>query len=645
MESCSIDTGLCCIRRRTVPAYMAIWIHIRGIFSNLAIIFYLVVSVACSPTVAAETKRVMLLHSFGQDVKPWSEYAKAIRAELTRQSPWPLDLYEYSLVTARFSDENPEAPFVEYLRALFAKRPLDLIVSIGAPAAAFVQRHRQQLFSATPMVFTAVDQRRVRYHVLTENDAVVAVSINYLGALENILQVLPETKNIALVVGNSPIEKFWLDEIRNEWKPLANRLAFTWYNDLSFEDILKEAAKLPPHSAIFWELMAVDAAGVVHEGSQAIARLHSVANAPIFSYDDSFFGNEIVGGPLVQLPATSQKTAEVAVRILGGEKAGDIKVPPIGFGTPKFDWREMKRWGIRESRLPPGSVIHFREPTAWQQYHWQIVTAAAVIFVQTALILGLLYEHRRRRMAEVAAQQRLSELAHVNRNATAVELSASIAHELNQPLGAILTNVETVESILRSPSPNINMIKEIAADIKRDNVRASEVIRGLRRLHTKSGSEAQDLDLNETVSEVFEFLSTHAEANSVTLSSTLAPEAPRVRGDRIQLQQVILNLVINGMDAVAGCANGKRNIAGRVALSDDASVEISIADSGPGIPSDKLTQVFEPFFTTKEHGMGMGLSVVRTIVEAHEGKIWAENQSDSGAVFRLKLPLAKTHGA
>ena len=135
------------------------------------------------PTIGAataESKRVMLLHSFGREFKPWSEYAKTIRDRTERQSPWPLDITEHSLVTARSSDEDPEAPFVEYLRALFAKRPLDLIVSIGAPAAGFVQRHRQQLFATTPMVFTAVDQRRVQYSDLTANDAVVAVRIDYL---------------------------------------------------------------------------------------------------------------------------------------------------------------------------------------------------------------------------------------------------------------------------------------------------------------------------------------------------------------------------------------------------------------------------------------------------------------------------------
>jgi hypothetical protein len=141
-------------------------------------------SLAPMEAAAAESKRVMLLHSFGREFKPWSEYATSIRAELNRQSPWRLDITEQSLVTARSSDEDAEAAFVAYLRALFAKRPLDLVVSLGAPAAAFVQRHRQQLFATTPMVFTGVEVRRVQYTALTANDAVVAVRTDHLPVIQ-----------------------------------------------------------------------------------------------------------------------------------------------------------------------------------------------------------------------------------------------------------------------------------------------------------------------------------------------------------------------------------------------------------------------------------------------------------------------------
>ena len=286
---------------------MTTWFDIRRICPAAGFVLFLLTSFGYAAAAAAEPKRVMLLHSFGRDFKPWSEYAKSIRAELDRQSPWRLDITDHSLVSARSSDEDPEAPFVEYLRALFAKQPLDLIVSIGAPAAAFVQRHRQRLFTNTPMVFTAVEQRRVQYSTLTPNDAVVAVWINYFAAIENILRVLPDTKNVIVVVGTSPIEKFWKEAIGRESEPLSKRIRFSWTDHLSFEELLKQAATLPPQSAIFWELMIIDAAGVVHEGGAPLTRLHAVANAPIFSYDESFFGREIVGGPLLLAADTADK--------------------------------------------------------------------------------------------------------------------------------------------------------------------------------------------------------------------------------------------------------------------------------------------------------------------------------------------------
>jgi hypothetical protein len=142
--------------------------QVQRICSAAAIICCL--SLVGTAALAAEPKRVMLLHSFGREFRPWSEYAKAIRIELYRQSPWPLDIHDHSLITARFSDPNAELAFVEYLRALYAKHRLDLIISLGAPAAGFVQRHRDQLFPITPMLYTAVEQRRVRYSSLTENE-------------------------------------------------------------------------------------------------------------------------------------------------------------------------------------------------------------------------------------------------------------------------------------------------------------------------------------------------------------------------------------------------------------------------------------------------------------------------------------------
>ena len=617
-------------------------VHIRRICATAGLVVFLAVSLGCSAGVAAESKRVMLLHSFGQDFKPWSEYANAIRAELDRQSPWPLDIIEYSLVTARFSDENPEAPFVEYLRALFAKHPLDLIVSIGAPAADFVQRHRPQLFATTPMVFTAVDQRRVQYSNLTANDAVVAVRINYLSAFENILQVLPDTKDVIVVVGTSPIEKFWKEAIGKEVEPLANRIKLSWTDELSFEALLKQASALPPHTAIFWELMIVDAAGVVHEGDAPLTKLHAVANAPIFSYDESFFGSAIVGGPLLLPADSSRQAAAVAIRILGGEKPGEIRTPLVQFASPVFDWREMQRWGISESRLPPGSEIRFRSLTVWDQYKWQIMLAAAIILVQTALIVGLIYERRRRTVAETDSLQRVNELARINRIATVSELSASIAHELKQPLATIVTSGSAGLRWLARQVPDVDEVRaNLQGTIDAAN-RASVVIDELRAMFRKDNSRQTLVDVNRLLLDTLSLTNHEIQAKNISVQTRLFENSTLlVLADQVQLQQVILNLIVNAIEAM-NIMPDARELRITSGLHDADGVLITVEDSGPGIAPENLDKVFDTFFTTKPTGMGMGLSICRSIIEAHGGRLWASGAAPHGCIFHVVLPKKPT---
>jgi signal transduction histidine kinase len=587
-----------------------------------------------------ELKRVLILHSFGRDFRPWSEYARAIRSELEQKSPWPLDVQEHALLTARLHNPEPEAPFVDYLRSLYHSRPPDIVMSIGAPAARFVQKFRAQLFPDTPMVLTAVDQRLIAHASLTDNDTVVSVSNDISGFFGSILQVLPDTQTIAVVIGASPLEKFWLDEAKKEAKPFENRVAFVWYADLSFEEILKRASTLPPHTVLFWGLMSVDAAGVVHEGDLALRSLHAVAKAPIFSFQEAFFGEDTVGGPMNSIAESTRRTADATIRILGGEKPGNIKIEPLGFASPKYDWRELQRWGISESNLPPGSSVLFREPSNWERYRWQIAIITSVILIQGALISGLLHERRRRRLAEVESRERLAELAHVNRYSAVGELTTSIAHELNQPLGSILTNTETAELMLKGSSPNLDEVKEILADIRRDDQRASEVIRRLRSMLKKTPFEIRDIDLNETVREAVGFVTALSDGRRIALKYASTATELHIRGDPVQLQQVVINLIINARDAISGAHVRKREISVATTRSGDFA-EIRVSDTGPGIANDDLKNVFNPFFSTKPQGLGMGLAIVRTIVEAHHGQILAENQLSGGALFTIKLPIAR----
>lgn len=587
---------------------------------------------------AVENKRIMMLDSVGREFRPWSEYAKDIRAELKRQSPWPLDVQEFTLAAARVDDERAEAPFVDYLRALYGDHPPDLIISVGAPSASFVQRHRRDLFSTTPMLFTVVDERRVESSALTEYDTVVAVRHNFRLLFESFLRISPDTKIVAIVNGDSPNERFWHEEIRRELQPLESRIDMRWYDKLSLEDLLKQTAALPPHSAIFWQQMAVDGAGIKHEGDSALQRISATANAPIFVHNDAYFGRDVVGGPMHSTLEGSRDAVAVAMRILGGEQPGTIKTSPSDYAPAKYDWRELQRWNISESRLPRASEIQFRQPSIWQVYRWQVSSVGTIIGLQALMITALLYQMRRRRLAEVEAIRRASELAHVSRVAVSGELTTSIAHELNQPLGAILANSETMETMLRSPTPDLKELGEIVSDIKRDDLRASSVISHLRSLLKKTPVETREIDLNEVARETLTLLTALAGARKITFSSRFAATPLPIKGDSVQLQQVLINLIMNAVDAMDAIEKEKRVVAVQT-NSIDGLAEVTVSDAGPGIASDKMEQVFEAFFTTKETGMGMGLSIARTIIQAHDGQIYAENSPGGGAVFRVRLPL------
>jgi signal transduction histidine kinase len=562
-------------------------------FTAALAIAVLLATLGQSQAADPEPKRVLMLQSFGLRFKPWTDFAEFFRSELNKQSKAPIDFLDHELLTARVDDDEALAPFVDYLLALYTKNAPDLIVALGAPAAEFVQRYRARLFPNTPMLFTAVEARRVQYDKLTENDTVAAAAHDFPAAIETILQLLPGTKVIAVVNGASPNEVFWQGVLERELAPFSGRVELRWYNRLSFENILRDAATLPPHSAIFWHLMSVDAAGVTHEGNTALDRLSSAANAPIFSYLDGFFDGSIVGGSMHSIEEGMAVAAAAAIRILNGEKAGDVTVPPSRFKLPRFDWRQMQRFGISDNNLPAGSTVYFREPTVWERYSSQIALIAAIILAQAGLISALLSERRRRRLAEVQSQQRMAELARVIRFSTAGELTASIAHEINQPLGAILTNAETAVAILKSQSPDIAKLpdvaelKDIVSDILQDDRRASEVIRRMRSLLQKAPFELKKLDLNDLVRDTVEFLSTLVIGRRVELVSVTKSDALPILGDRIQLQQVILNLVVNGIDAMTDTLSENRIISIRT-LRVEEFAELSVSDRGPGIPEDKL---------------------------------------------------------
>jgi signal transduction histidine kinase len=586
-------------------------------------------------------RQVLLLQSFDRGNMVLDHFTGNLRVDLDRRAGRPVNVVQVVVGPTGFVGASEQA-IVDFIRSAYADRPKpDLIVSVAGPAAVFARKYRRQLFPDTPLLFALLDQRWLGDAPLGANETAVATINDFPGVVDDILQLLPETQQVFMVMGSGEIGRFWHQQLKEPFERFRDRLIFVWSDDLSLAETLRRCASLPAHSAIFYLVFGTDASGAAYADERVLADLHATANAPLFAPHSVYLGSGIVGGRLISIDDLGRHAADAAVRLLNGAPPGSIKIPLRPPGQPMFDWRELQRWGIPETRLPSGSVVLYRSPSVWQEYPRTILSAAGALTIQALLIFGLLYEHARRRNAEHVSRQRFAEVVRLNRLSTAGELSASIAHELQQPLSAILINSEEADVILNSESPNITELKAIVNDIKRDDRRASEVITRLGRLFKGIPNETQDVDLNDVVREVFGFLSWMAAARQITFSTSFAQPAPLVRGDAIQFQQVILNLLINAMDAIQGAKSRQRTIVGRTAVLDGRFAEVSIEDSGPGIPAGREKDIFQPFFTTKESGMGMGLALVRTIVENYGGQIGAENR-EQGAVIRFTLPLLKS---
>lgn len=610
----------------------------RWLLRGAAIASLASVPAAATPAAGeAPPKRVLVLESFGRDFSPYNEVSSSFRTELARRWPGRIEFLELSLESVSF-ETTDAAPAVAYLRALEAERRPDIVVTNAGPAAAFWLKNRNELAPGSPTLLAAIDDRYLASLSPPRGEVATTIRVDFRGLLREFLELRPATTEVLVVFGASPLERYWSEFVEREWAPLERRVRLTFTNDLPFDEVVSLASALPPRSAVFFGLMLRDARGIPHEQRAALARLHATATAPIFGWYDSQIGRGAVGGRLIPVAELGGVAARAAERILLGQDARAVPSDLRTESRPVYDGRELRRWGIDEKRLPPGSEVRYRPPTFLEEYRWHLFVALAVIVAQGIGIAALLEGKRRQRRAEQEMAQLRRELAHAGRVSVMGQLASSLAHELAQPLGAILRNAEAAELFLRGENPDLEEIRAILADIRNDDHRAGDVISRMRGLLKRRELDLAPLDAGRVVEDVVELVRPDAVARGVVLELGLARDLPAVLADQVHLQQVLLNLLVNAMDAVEAAPRDQRRLTVTTRPPAPGRVEIAVADTGPGIPPDVLPRLFEPFFTTKPSGMGMGLPICRTLVEAHGGTIEAENRSVGGATFRVTLP-------
>ena len=455
-----------------------------------------------SSEAAPAVRQLLLLQSSDRGSLTLDYFTGNFRVDLDQRAGQPVNIVQVVVGPQGFVGAS-EQSVVDYIQSLFAGGPKpDLIMTVAGPAAAFARKHRQQLFPDTPMLFAAADQRYLRDDPLGENEAAVAVDNDFPKLVDDILQLLPQTRHVFMVMGAGPNGKFWHQQLEAESTRFRGRVTFTWSDELSLAEILRRCANLPAHSAIFYINFGTDANGGAYPDERVLGDLHATANAPLFGVQSVYVGHGIVGGSLMSIDDLVRNSADVALRLLNGAPPRSINVPAQQPNQRIFDWRELQRWGIAESRLPPGSVVRYRssEPVARTQGHGAQRRRRAgrpIAPDRRAPVISAAHAER----AEIESRRNLALAADASRRQTMSALTSSIAHELGQPLSSMIHNAQAVRMMITANRATPDTMGEILSDIEGEGVQATQIIDRHRTMLRSHQLDKKPIDLHAVIDE------------------------------------------------------------------------------------------------------------------------------------------------
>jgi len=611
---------------------------------------------ACTSVQASTPRQVLVLFDEDNDLPGLAAINRSLREGLRGREPG-ITFYSESLQLSQFDEEGYDVEMRDYFAHKYANKKLDLIVTVMEPSLDFILRHRDTLFTGVPIVFSGIDSTDFEGRTLPEGVTGVMMKRQFAPTLEVALALQPGLRTVFVVGGTSRFDRRIQDIARLNFQPFEKQIKLEWLTQLSMPQLLEKLASAPPRTAVYYLTLFADGAGTSFTTHDALVQVVRASGAPVYVALDQYVGSGAVGGSVYSVASLGEQAARIAARVLDGEPAGSIAPVALAAYVNTFDWRALQRWHLDEGRLPAGSNEVFRTPSAWESYRGYIVGGITLILFLLALVVVLLLNRAQRRRAEQArresdehrrraeedAQRQRDELAHALRLTTLGELTASIAHELNQPLTAIAANAQAAQQLLHKDRNNPD-VQEALEDLVSDSIRASETISRLQTLFRKKRGAHAPLELNSLIDDVLHVLGSDLRQRQIRVQFVRAAALPKVQGDGVQLRQVFINLLRNAEDAI-GLGEGAREIRIESHHPDAGHIVTSVRDSGVGVEDGDLERIFEHFVSSKPQGLGMGLSISRSIVEAHGGRLWATRNEDRGLTLHIQLPVESVSGS
>jgi signal transduction histidine kinase len=598
--------------RRTAPLTR----RLAPLAPLLALLFFLPPPAPASD--AGGVRRVLVIYP-ASDRQPGNVLFEQGLRHAFDSSGEPVEIYNEYLDTARFPDDEHHRQLAEFLRQKYAGRTIDVVIPAMAPSLDFALKYREEAFPGVPMVHAAVEERELAARRLGPDVVGVPMRLDLAPTLELALRLHPATRRVAVVAGTSRTDAYWEAEARKAFAAYEPNVEFTYLTGLPMDDLLNAVAGLPDGSLVYYLHVQRDGAGRMFAPAEVVERVSAAAHVPVYGHIGSYLGRGIVGGRLMSFEAEGANAGRLALRVLGGEKPESISVPAAGGNAYQFDWRQLRRWGIDEAGLPPGSAVRFREPTFWDVYRWHIIAVVGLCAVEAGLIVALLLQRAYRRRAEAVLRESQGELrALTGRLLQAQETERRrIARELHDDLSQRLALLAVeLDLLAQAPPAEAARLRDKVAELTAQVRELSSTVHELS--HNLHPSKLEQLGL---VACLRGLCQEQAEAHGLRVEFTHQPTPPVPHDTALCLYRIAQEALRNVVKH-----SGARHA--RVALGGNGDgVSLQVADDGAG------------FDSRADGNGGLGLVSMRERLRLVGGTIAIESRPLDGTRIDVHVPL------
>lgn len=621
-----------------------------GVFLWLTLLF------ATAPASAAEIEpaRVLVMHSFRSTLVATSDWYGGIEKGLRSDPGMNVEIEVEAPDLSRYNGQDYVRDLIRVYRQKYSIHRPHLIIATYTHALQFLLDHGEELFPGIPVVFSSATSDLVHSRPMPAHITGIAALRDIAGTLQLALRLHPGSKRVAMIIGSGEMDQSFSQIARAAAKQYED-IAFVWLEGLPPNELTVSVQQLPEDTIILFVSQFENRTGKAEVPKNVVQSVASLDTHPVYGLWDTLLGGGVVGGRMATLAKDGFTAGTMALRILKGEAPAQIPIIDRKQNIPIVDWRALRRWNIDENLLPANSRISYREPPLWGQYQWEITSAALVILAQGLLIFFLflnraklrgskrayIKEHKLREEAETTMWNLKQRVSQFSKERSLGAVASTIAHEINQPLIAIQNYSQAATRRLESDEGSNLKARELLQKIQAQAGRAGGIINHIRMLFDSGELVLGTVQIAHVIKQVIKMMEIDLQSTQCKVIFKDDENLPPVLGDALQIQLVLVNLLRNAVHTMpAETDKSERLIRIEVHPAAQEELTVVVADSGPGIAPESLDDLFEPFSSGGMDGMGLGLNICLSIIEAHGGRIWHEPSDLGGAMFQFTLRVA-----